>query len=71
MVFSAFDCWIRASAVTSGRPSTIAVASTMRSSGSDFSVFGDDHRLRFDRDFVQDGQAIGLKTPAGIVFSRF
>jgi hypothetical protein len=43
----------------------------MRSSGSDFSVFGDDHRLRFDLDFVHDGEAISLKTPAGIVFSHF
>jgi len=61
MVFSALHCWIRAAAVTSGRPSTIAVASMMRCVGSDFSVFGDDHRLRFDLDFVHDGEAIGFE----------
>jgi len=43
----------------------------MPSIGSEFSVFGDDHRLRFDLDFVHDGEAVGFETPAGIVFSRF
>jgi len=50
-----------ASAVTSGRPSTIAVAPMMRSIGSEFSVFGDEHRLRFDPDFVHDGGAVGFE----------